>query len=691
MKLDKVKKLLFAFALLLTSAVFADDLTHDSISFTLKSETQSIQADSPFWIALDLEIEPGWHAYWKNPGEAGMAPQLEWTLPEGFNVQALEWPYPSRFNLGEATAFGYSNKAILLAKIAPPSKLTQDRAEIKVDLKWVVCNDETCLPGFSTDSLSLTISDEAPQIKSEEAAYFEEARGHIPKKSVPLKTEQKQSIVETLLDAQDASETEVAEADFFPERHGVSRKVKVAVSQEPEKGSQVKLSYSIDPSGEPLKGVLVVGKKAYELHIETPQAATQTEITSFALALLFAFLGGMILNLMPCVLPVVSLKVLSFVNLAKESSWHRVQHGLMFTLGVLVSFWVLAALLLILQAWGQAVGWGFQLQNPLFVAALASLMLIFALSLFGVFEMGALFASWAGERESRTKEGPLSAFFSGVLATAVATPCTGPFLGSAIGYAFTLPPLGSLTIFTFLALGMALPYLLLTSYPPLLRFVPKPGKWMETFKQAMGFLMLLAALWLTWVFASETVEPASTLLLAAFFVIGLLCWILGKWGTPVSSTLSRLLSGGIALILLAGTFKLLFIASSLDSKREIVLLDEEWEPFSIERVEKLRSQGTPVFVDFTAKWCLICQTNHLVLSSPPVQSKMKEKGVVKMKADWTKNDPEITAELKKWGRSGVPLYLLYGKDDAKILPQLLTPDNVIASLDEIGNEIDRAD
>lgn len=653
MKLVKVKTLLFSALLFLSAPLFAEP-----VNFTLKAETKEL--NRPFWVALDLDIEKGWHAYWKNPGEAGMAPQIEWTLPDGYAVETVEWPYPSLF----ANAFVYEGHTVLLAKIIP-SKAT---GEIKVNLRWVVCNDETCLPGSSEATLTLPTE--------EMSAYFQSAWEKIPKKAALISTKRDKLTVESIVKVPALAEP----LHFFSENQGVE----VVAIAHPEEPNSVILTYKAeDPA---LKGVLVTGDHALEIALndEAPTPEPKGD-ESFALALLFAFIGGTILNLMPCVLPVVSLKVLSFVNLAKECPWTRVKHGLFFTLGVLVSFWVLAGLMLLLQAWGRSVGWGFQLQEPLFVAVLAAIMLIFALSLFGVFEMGALFASWAGQKEATQKESSLAAFFSGVLATAVATPCTGPFLGSAIGYAFTLPPGLALTIFTFLALGMALPYLLLTSFPPLLRFVPKPGVWMETFKQAMGFLMLLATLWLTWVFAGETKEPATILLLASFFALSLACWVIGKWGTPVSTPRSRLVSYAVALLLLGATYKTLTLASSLAASLDETVAIADWEPFSASRVEELRAQGIPVFIDFTAKWCLICQANHMTLSTAEIEAKMKEKKVVKMKADWTKNDPAITAELKKWGRSGVPLYLLYGADEPQILPQVLTPDSVITSLNEIAD------
>ncbi|MCB1149712.1 MAG: thioredoxin family protein, partial [Chlamydiia bacterium] len=415
----------------------------------------------------------------------------------------------------------------------------------------------------------------------------------------------------------------------------------------------------------------------------------------FLMALLFAFAGGLILNLMPCVLPVISLKIFSFVKMSGEKRSEIVRHGVLFTLGVLVSFWALAGALIALQASGAAVGWGFQLQDPLFVGILTAIIFVFGLSLFGVFEFGTTFSSWAGQQQSnigQSSSGKASAFFSGVLATTVATPCTGPFLGPAIGFAMTLSALGSLTVFTFLALGMASPYLLISLFPSLIRFLPKPGKWMVTFKEILGFCMVATALWLVWVFAAQTSMMATSALLVALFGLSVGSWIYGKWGTPLRKRPVRIVAYALTLATLLGSTGLVLRASQMiEEPIELVAVNDPtaeskdihgWEPFNKERLDYLRSQGIPVFIDFTARWCLICQANHMVLSTEEVEGRMAEAGVVKMLADWTKNDPEITAELKKFGRSGVPLYLLYGKEEEPtILPQMLSPDLVVEYID----------
>jgi len=431
---------------------------------------------------------------------------------------------------------------------------------------------------------------------------------------------------------------------------------------------------------------------ADETEVPGVKAQESSPVSDFtggvALAIVFAFVGGLILNLMPCVLPVVSFKILSFVKMAGQSRAQTFKHGVAFSAGVIVSFWVLASALLILQAYGRSVGWGFQLQEPIFVGALATVMLVLGLSMFGVFEMGTSVMSMASQAQSTAHgETLFASFLGGVLATAVATPCTGPFLGSAIGFAVTQPAVWSLLIFTALGLGMAFPYLLLAGFPALLRFMPKPGNWMLVFKEVMGFLMFATVLWLVWVFGAQTNTVSLTLLLAGFFMISVGCWIYGKWATIQYARLARTVALAFALVFGAMGGYIIFSASTvfaeLPGDQTTSTSHSGWEPFSRERVKQLRAEGKPVFIDFTAKWCLICQANHLILSMPEVEKAMVEKGVVRMKADWTKSDPVITEELKKFGRNGVPLYIYYGDaEEPTILPQVLTPDTILKNISE---------
>lgn len=706
------------FLSIFTASLYGDSITATQVS--LISEETSIQPGRPFWVAVHLELPPHWHAYWKNPGDAGMPVQVEWDLPPNFTVGELEWPYPQKMEFSGIIGFGYDNELILLAQVSPPKEgeLNQ-QVEIGAKVRWLSCSEAECVPGSSKENLTLPISNGEPVANPATAPVFARARENLPqlpdavvvsRESDGLKLSV--SLPESII----ASASSPPQLEFYPEtkklidlRHEAATLASDGTVELPLK--ELKKSTS-------LKGVLVVKQgdlsRAYSIdapiekgdsqeiaEVDRPvatQALTalpavpSSEISGFWMAIFFAFVGGMILNLMPCVLPVISFKVLSFVKMARESRTTTIKHGLSFSLGVVVSFWVLAGLLLTLRAYGKAVGWGFQLQEPLFVGVLAGVMFLLSLSLLGVFELGMSLSSWAGQVEHSTKkeapEGLFTSFCSGVLATALATPCTGPFLGSAVGFAFTLPSYQAMLIFTSLGMGMASPYLLLGFFPALLKFMPKPGAWMETFKQLMGFFVLASVLWLIWVFAAQTNELSLFFLLTSLYLLGIGSWVYGKWGTPANSVWTRRVSMIVSLALLLGSFEIVNRASSFsaplsDQKMEIA---DAWEPYSKARIEELRKAGVPVIVDFTAKWCLICQANHMVLSTDEVNQKFNQKGVVRMKADWTRNDPEITEALAEFGRNSVPLYLLYGSEaDASptILPQVLTPDVVLEELERI--------
>jgi thiol:disulfide interchange protein len=703
----------------------------------LIQEEETIQPGRPFWVALHLNLEDGWHVYWKNPGDAGIPLKVEWKLPNGFEVGPLQWPFPEKFTMADMVGFGYKEEVILLSQIIPPLQIDpRAKVDMQAQVKWLVCSSLTCQPGSASATLPLVVSTEQPHLRPEFAAVFEQARAKIPQTQVKVKTVRKEGIVQLEIpqEATELREETIRDIYFFPEQKDVidpSFEPIVAASASESNRYLVNLKGGdeIGAASKYLKGVLVLHKQngvqesiqAFDidspieeddqdaLNLLTSSASSspmaignptmRSSSSSFnfeggiALALVFAFIGGMILNLMPCVLPVISFKVMSFVKMSGQSRSLTLKHGLMFSLGVILSFWLLASAMLMLRAYGQAVGWGFQLQEPLFVVILASLLFIFALSLFGVFEWGMFFASWAGQTQAETSQkssGYIGSFLSGVLATAVATPCTGPFLGSAVGFAVTLPVFQSLLIFTSLGLGMCFPYLLLAAFPSYLRFMPKPGAWMEIFKQLMGFLLLATVLWLMWVFSAQTDAFSLVCLLAGFLCFSIGAWIYGRGCSPVAARRTRIFAS-ILVILFAfmGCEAILFPRATWYSQDSVAHTKsvsdhwDGWEDFSPERVAQLRREGKPIFIDFTAKWCLICQANHLVLSSDDVKKRLGDLGVVKMKADWTKNDPIITQELSKFGRNSVPLYVLYGSDDKQeplILPQVLTPDVVAEHL-----------
>ncbi len=414
-----------------------------------------------------------------------------------------------------------------------------------------------------------------------------------------------------------------------------------------------------------------------------PVAAAAESSLGLAVALLFAFLGGMILNLMPCVLPVLSLKIMGMVKQAGEAPRERLKHGALFTLGVVASFWVLAGIMLLLQAGGEQLGWGFQLQSPSFVIVLSVFLFLFGLSMFGVFEIG---TSLTGVGQGVAGGSSYtSSLISGVLATTVATPCTAPFMGSALGFTLGAPAYVAFLVFTFVGLGMAAPYLLLTTIPALLKFIPKPGAWMESMKQFMGFLLMATVLWLIWVLSLQTGADGVVILLAALLLVALGGWIFGRWGNIAKEQPTRRIAQAIALVAVAGG--LFFSLTNIKAKeQETAGVHKqgsiEWLAYTPELVEGLKAEGRTVFLDFTAAWCLSCQVNEKVaFSSEEVQNEFARRGIATVRADWTNHDETITRALAAFGRNSVPLYVLYapGKDPV-LLPEIITPGIVLEAL-----------
>lgn len=684
-------------------SVPAEPLRVGPVEVELLAPRASVQPGVPFKAGLRILPDENWHVYWRNPGDAGLPPKLDWTLPEGFSAGDILWPAPSLILSGPLAAYGYYGEALYPVEITPPDNLSAgDSVIIRLKADWLVCK-EACLPG--TAELALTLPVAAAKANADEAvvALFAEAERFLPR---PLPddwsvqaTLDKTNIYLDLLPGKDVQDE--SEIQFFPIEKGIIEHAAEQTWVETDGLFRLHLKrspYSLEPP-ETLEGVLSIATESdtayYDLAAGFGTSASQAGVAAstgsglgVGLALMFAFIGGLILNLMPCVLPVLSIKVLGLIGQAREGRRAAINHGLMFTLGVVATFWAIVGVMLFLQAGGEQLGWGFQLQSPTFVMVLAAFMFLFALSLFGVFEIS-LFGGAGGNRKAGGLGG---AFVSGITATLVATPCTAPFMGAALGYTLTQPAVTSLMIYTAVGFGMAFPYLLLSAFPALLKFVPKPGRWMETFKQAMGFLLAATVIWLAWLLSSLAGTTALVALLGVLLLVSIAGWVYGRWGTVLSSVPVRWSGRTIAMLLVIGAL----LAGHTGIKAfaavpgdEVSSQDEgiAWQKYRSSYLEELLAQEKSVFIDFTADWCLSCQVNEKVaFSSNEVQARFKELGIVPLMADWTHRSEEIAGALARFGRNSVPLYVLYpaGRaSDPILLPEILTPGIVLDALEDI--------
>ncbi|MGE0452423.1 MAG: protein-disulfide reductase DsbD family protein [Vicinamibacteria bacterium] len=679
------------------------------VRVTLVPEHEGVRPGQPLTVGLRIEHEAEWHTYWRNVGDSGLKTRIAWTLPEGFSAGEIQWPRPEKVFVAPLMSYGYSGETWLLSELSVPAKLDVASVSLRAKVDWLECK-EACLPGKATLELTLPVKVDAKP-SAAHAAAFASARAALPRpagfaasaafsdKALSLEVRRAGALpreayffpyAAELIDHAAPQALAAVAGGFRLEipRPANGKAADVIAGVLELDGVALEVSAALAATaggpggGEPRSaaGVAATGQPAPPPPVPAPSAPMGGSAGSLPVALVFAFIGGLILNLMPCVLPVLSLKVMGFVRDGAE--YGALRHGLAFTAGVVVFFWALAGALLALKAGGEQIGWGFQLQSPLFVVFLAALFLLLSLNLFGLFEVGESLTA-VGNLEPRTK-GLAGSFWSGALATIVATPCTAPFMGSALGFAMSQPAWVAFSVFSALGLGMASPYLVLAASPRLLRMVPKPGAWMEGFKQAMGFVLLGTVVFLLWLFGRQVGVNGMTILLGALLLLGMAAWLYGRVrrGAPRL----RLAGYAAAFALAAGGLALGFAYAPASAEERHAGGDGVWEEFSPERVALLRRAGTPVFVDFTADWCLTCQVNlKLALERPEVLQRFRDKGVVMMKADWTRSDERITRALAEHGRQGVPLYVLYGRDGApRLLPEVLRPGIVLQALDELG-------
>jgi thiol:disulfide interchange protein len=658
---------------------------------TLVAEHDGIQPGQPLWVGLHLKMAPTWHTYWRNPGDAGLPTRIRWRLPEGFTAGGIQWPQPAAFGVPPLMSYGYEHEVLLLSEIRTPATLPPGDVRLGARLDWLECQ-EVCLPGKGDVELNLPVGRGPAAPLADWTKAFARARALLPRAAAELKADAYGH--EKGLTLAVAGLAAPRKAYFFPTKGDVLQHAAPQPLAATARGFRLELARAANtPVPTHLDGVLVADGRAFEVAVPVqaatppPAAATSSGAgAGLAVALASAFLGGLILNLMPCVLPVLSLKVMGFVRHGAEARRGPLRHALAFAAGVLLFFWLLAGALLALRAGGQQIGWGFQLQSPAFVVVLSGLFLLVALNLFGVFEVGQSLTA-AGNLAPRST-GLGSSFGSGALATVVATPCTAPFMGSALGFTLGQPGWATLLVFTSLGLGMAAPYVVLASSPRLLRALPRPGRWMDTLKQAMGFPMLATVVFLAWVFGRQTSIDALTMMLGALLLIAAGAWVYGRGAPPDAPPRRRLVSA-----LAAGALVVVGFALGLAQAQAApagtpagTSSTGDWEPWSEERLAELRAAGTPVLVDFTADWCLTCQVNErVVLRDAAVRERFARAGLVVLRADWTRRDERITRALLAHGRQGVPLYVLYGRGggaEPRLLPAVLTPGVVLRALDE---------
>ena len=696
--------LLFSFVLInfLWGQSLFDQPKH--VKVKIYSEVEWATPGKTIWLAIEMTAQKGWHFYYKNYGQTGKPTEFFFKAPQGVKVGPVQWPYPEVIAELDIVTFGYNGRQYFLVPVTlEPTVKAGKNITINVAVDWLECK-ETCIPGSEELEISLPVKNEPPKVNEAYTQVFSDARFKIPHRLTDwqLSATGDEQTYKIQLTPPDWFKNEIQSMYFFPYQDGIIQYQAKEVVKRKGTSYLIELPRSQQSENlvDTLAGVITAepgwrgenSEKAVEIVVPVSEKLAPVSgsgVNSIWLAILFSFLGGMILNLMPCVLPVLSIKIMRFIKQAHDAHSKPWQHGLVFTAGVLSAFWVLAVALLILKAGGEQLGWGFQLQSPTFLIILSAFMFLLGLSMFGVFEIGTSLTTVGGQAPE--KGGFFGSFMDGIIATVVATPCTAPFMGGALGYALTQPAYVSLLIFTFLGLGMAFPFALITSIPALLKYVPKPGRWMESFKQFMGFLLVATVIWLLWVLSQQTGSLVVMLVLLNLMFTSMAAWIYGRWGNLAMKERTRYTAWVLAILILV--FSNGYVLANYDkyvqSTSETVLNTEgiQWQPYSDELLNRLLSEGKPVFIDFTASWCLSCQVNEKVaFSSEEVQKKFQELGVVPLKADWTKRDPEITRALSRFGRQSVPLYLLYsGKPGAKpkILPEVLTPGIVLEALESL--------
>lgn len=675
--------------LLITFGLVASSL-EAQVRATLVSAVASVEPGRPFEVALRIEHAAHWHTYWVNPG-TGLATSLEWTLPPGWTAGEIQWPVPRVFTgpSGMVTGHGYEGDLLLPVTLTPPATLKAgDTITLRAKAEWLMCSD-TCVPASAPVELMLSVATGLAQPDAEWSEKIATVTLPVLHQNWKIEATRDGNEVRLFVHATSGEKPPAVGLHFFSQDSLIQYEQPQTLRVTPD-GIEMGLSLSPDTGSETprLRGVLATADSRLGWTIDVPltekpiaPVTLPAKAGGFAGTLLLALAGGLILNLMPCVFPVLGIKILGFVNQSGNDRKKITLHGLVFTIGVMVSFWSLAGVLLILRAGGSQLGWGFQLQSPAFVFGMAVFLLIFALNMSGLCEVG-LAATGTGAR-LQMKQGYSGSFFTGALATLVATPCSAPFLAPALGAALALPAFQSFLVFTAIGVGLSTPYLFLSLFPQAIKLLPRPGAWMETFKQLMAFPLYATVGWLLWVLAGQTKDDDNALLLVTFgFVfVAMGVWVYGRYaqahGKIGRQRFGYMTSAALLAVGLGVGWPKSAPASAAGGYQIV------WEKWSPEAVAAAQASGHLVYVDFTARWCATCQTNKaVVFHSDAVLAALSKKNVVLLRGDWTSKDPKITAELARWNRSAVPFNLVYSPARAapRILPELLTANVVLSEL-----------
>lgn len=670
--------------------------TSPRVTATLISDAARVAPGETFRIGLRQKLAPHWHTYWKNSGDAGAPPEIRLSLPEGATASEIVWPGPDRIPAGPVMNYGYENEIVFPIHLTVPrSAVPGQTLSVSAEAEWLVCERE-CIPEKGSFKLDIPIGAATEPASDDIKAAFATADARKPMRSpwTARLAPEGEALALTVAGA-DLTTTAVKSAYFYPASWGVvdhaapqqlslsdgTLTLALAKGQTFNPEAKADGLLAVTDGGGVTRWFEISPRVGAALGARAPGASVIENLPLWQTAL-FAFLGGLILNLMPCVFPVLAIKATAIAKLSGGALREVRLASACYTLGVLVAFAALAGTLLAVRAGGTAVGWGFQFQSPLFVAGMSWLLLAIGLNLSGVYEIG-LGVGGTGQQLAH-KSGHAGSFFTGLLAVVVATPCTAPFMGAAIGAALAAPVYICLLIFLAMGLGLAAPYALLGIFPVLARALPRPGAWMVRLRQAMAFPMYASAAWLVWVLSQQIGDFGVLIALSGALLVALAAWM---YGLAQHGTGRGLISRGLATAAIAGTLGLLVQLDGVTpgaAARTDVAAGTNYETFSNARLEALRKEGKPVFVNMTAAWCITCLVNErTTLSTEAVQQAFRDNGIIYLKGDWTNRDPEIGAYLRSFNRDGLPFYAFYpaGGRDPVVLPPVLTEAIVVGELE----------